>query len=100
MSPQKVRYLNQEKEVGVLACWSGANALLDVVLGNVYTLLKTRWCENSSETDSVRTTSPCCLEIVGTVFVVDGKGRLRLILNCAVTEKCVSGLSSDLSLKF
>ena len=70
MIPPKVRYLNQEKEVGVLACRSRAGALLDVVLGNVYTLLKTRWCENSSETDSgrSRSTSPCCLEIVGTVF--------------------------------
>jgi len=89
MSPQKVRYLNQEKEVGVLACWSSADALLDVVLGDVYTLLKTRWCEN--DWDSVRTTLPCCLEIVRTVFVVDGKGKLRLIMNCAVTAKCVSG---------
>jgi len=100
MIPQKVRYLNQEKEVGVLACRSRAGALLDVVLGNVYTLLKTRWCENSSETDNgrSRSTSPCCLEIVGTVFVVDGKGRL--IINYVVTEKCVSGLSSGLSMKF
>jgi hypothetical protein len=48
MSLQKLRYLNQEKEVGVLACWSSAGTLLDVVLGNVYTLLKMRWCENSS----------------------------------------------------
>jgi hypothetical protein len=39
MSPQKLRYLNQEKEVGVLASWSSAGTLLDVVLGNVYTLL-------------------------------------------------------------
>ena len=83
---RKVRYLNQEKEVGVLARWCSAGALLDVVLGNVYALLKTRWCENSSETISVRTTSPCYLEIVGTVFV-DGKARLRLIINCAVIAK-------------
>jgi hypothetical protein len=40
MSTKKVRYLNQEKEVGVLACWSSADTLLDMVLGNVYTLLK------------------------------------------------------------
>jgi hypothetical protein len=86
MSPQKLRYLNQEKEVGVLARWSSAGTLLDVVLGNVYTLLKARLYENNSETYSVRTTSPCCLEIVGAVFVVDGKGKLRLIMSCAVTE--------------
>lgn len=98
ISPQKLRYLNQEKEVGILACWSGAGTLLDVVLGNVYTLLKARWCENSSETDNVKTTSPCCLEIVGAVFVVYGKGKLRLIMNCAVTAKWVSGLGSSLSL--
>ncbi len=89
----KVTYLDQEKEVGVLACWSSAGALLDVVLGNVYTLLATRWCENSSETDSFRVLSPCCLEIVGAVSVVDGKSGLRLIMNCAVTLKCVSGRS-------
>ena len=81
MSSQKLRYLNQEKEVGVLACWSSAGALLDVVLGYVYTLLKMRW-RNSSETYR-EGHSPCCLEIAGTVFVVDGKGRL--IMNCAVT---------------
>ena len=40
MSTQKVKYLNQEKEVGVLACWSSACALFDVVLGNVYTLFE------------------------------------------------------------
>ena len=47
ISPQKIRYLNQEKEVGVLACWSSAGALLDVVLCNVYTLLKMCWCDSS-----------------------------------------------------
>jgi hypothetical protein len=98
MSPQRVIYLNQEKEVGVLACWSGANALLDVVLGNIYTLLK--WVGvRIAPRQIVRAASPCCLEIVGTVFVVDSKGRLRLIMNCAVSKKCVSGLSSGLSLK-
>jgi hypothetical protein len=46
---REITYLNQEKEVGVLACWSSAGALLNVVLGNVYTLLCMRACENSSE---------------------------------------------------
>ena len=74
INPQKVTYLNQEKEVGVLACWCSAGALLDVVLGNVYTLSKMRWCEDSSETDNVRSTSPYCLEIVGTVSSSMTKG--------------------------
>jgi hypothetical protein len=38
---QKVKYLDQEKEVRVLARWSSASALLDVMLGDVDTLFET-----------------------------------------------------------
>jgi len=37
---QKIKYLDQEQEVGVLARWSSASALLDMMLGDVDTLFE------------------------------------------------------------
>jgi hypothetical protein len=88
----KATYLNQEKEVGVLACWSSAGALLDVVLCDVYTLLSTSWCENSSESDSEKPPH----------HVVVGRGCCRrrwqrgLMMNCAVILEYVSESESEI----
>jgi hypothetical protein len=46
----------------------------------------------STDTDSARGTYHFVVEAVGAVVVVDSKQE-RLITNCAVTRKYVSGLS-------
>ncbi len=88
---RKVRYLNQEKDVGVLACRSSTDALLNVMLGNVDTLLNMRRISRVPRPIAWGRAHHFVLEIVRAVAVVDSKERL--IMNCAVTQKYVSGLS-------